>query len=174
MATDSSILAWEIPWIEKPGRLQSMGLQRVGHDLATKQQQPLSQISFVSVTSLSVTTSVFIHVVANGIISFFFMVEQHSIESCLSEFQLCSSGSFLIRVWLWFDYEMIAKSMQSQRQDGLPLWLSWSGIWLQRRRPGYVPRIGKMPWGRDWLPTPVFWPGEFHGLSMGSQRVGHN
>ena len=28
MATDSSILAWEIPWTEKPGRLQSMGLQK--------------------------------------------------------------------------------------------------------------------------------------------------
>ena len=35
MATPSSILAWEIPWTEKPGRLQFMGLQRVRHDLAT-------------------------------------------------------------------------------------------------------------------------------------------
>ena len=33
-----AILAWEIPRREKPGGLQSMGLQRVGHDLATKQQ----------------------------------------------------------------------------------------------------------------------------------------
>ena len=32
MATQSSILAWEIPWTEKPGGLQSMGSQRVGHD----------------------------------------------------------------------------------------------------------------------------------------------
>ena len=32
MATHSSILAWEIPWTEEPGRLQSMGLQRVRHD----------------------------------------------------------------------------------------------------------------------------------------------
>ena len=31
MATHSSILAWNIPWTEKPGRLQSMGSQRVGH-----------------------------------------------------------------------------------------------------------------------------------------------
>ena len=30
MATHSSILAWKIPWTEEPGRLQSMGLQRVG------------------------------------------------------------------------------------------------------------------------------------------------
>ena len=32
MATHSSILVWEIPWIEEPGRLQSMGLQRVRQD----------------------------------------------------------------------------------------------------------------------------------------------
>ena len=32
MATHFSILAWEIPWREEPGGLQSMGLQRVGHD----------------------------------------------------------------------------------------------------------------------------------------------
>ena len=31
MATHSSTLAWKIPWMKKPGRLQSMGLQRVGH-----------------------------------------------------------------------------------------------------------------------------------------------
>ena len=32
MAAHSSILAWKIPWIEEPGRLPSMGSQRVGHD----------------------------------------------------------------------------------------------------------------------------------------------
>ena len=32
MAIHSSILAWRIPWTEEPGRLQSMGSQRVGHD----------------------------------------------------------------------------------------------------------------------------------------------
>ena len=32
MATHSCILAWKIPWTEEPGRLQSMGSQRVGHD----------------------------------------------------------------------------------------------------------------------------------------------
>ena len=32
MATDSSVLAWEIPWTEEPSWLQSMGLQRVEHD----------------------------------------------------------------------------------------------------------------------------------------------
>ena len=32
MTTHSSILAWKIAWMEEPGRLQSMGSQRVGHD----------------------------------------------------------------------------------------------------------------------------------------------
>ena len=32
MATHSSTLAWKIPWMEEPGRLQYMGSQRVGHD----------------------------------------------------------------------------------------------------------------------------------------------
>ena len=36
MATHSSIHAWRIPWTEEPAGLQSMGLQRVGHDLMTK------------------------------------------------------------------------------------------------------------------------------------------
>ena len=36
MATHSSILAWRIPWTEEPGELQSMGLQRVGHNSGTE------------------------------------------------------------------------------------------------------------------------------------------
>ena len=47
IATHSSILAWEIPWTEESGGLQSMGLKRVGHDIMTKQQQ---NESFISVT----------------------------------------------------------------------------------------------------------------------------
>ena len=41
MATYSSTLAWKMPWTEEPGRLQSMGLHRIRHDLVTKQQQCL-------------------------------------------------------------------------------------------------------------------------------------
>ena len=39
MASHSSILAWKIPWAGEPGTLQSVGFQRVRHNLATKQQQ---------------------------------------------------------------------------------------------------------------------------------------
>ena len=47
MVTHSNILAWKIPWTEEPGRLQSMGLQRVEHEWATntstfiKQEEPI-------------------------------------------------------------------------------------------------------------------------------------
>ena len=37
MAPHSSTLAWKIPWMEEPGRLQSLGLLRVGHDCVTEQ-----------------------------------------------------------------------------------------------------------------------------------------
>ena len=41
MATHSSILAWEMPWAEEPGGLQSMGPQRIRHNLAPKPPPPL-------------------------------------------------------------------------------------------------------------------------------------
>ena len=47
---------------------------------------------------------------------------------------------------------------------GLPLWLSWWRICLQCGRPGFDPWVGKIPWRSERLPTPVFWPGEFHEL----------
>ena len=51
-----------------------------------------------------------------------------------------------------------------------PLWLSWWRICLKWGRPGFSPWVGKIPWRRERLPTPVFWPGEVHG----SQKVGHD
>ena len=47
MATHSSNLPWKIPWMEEPGRLQSVGLQRVGHDRVTKQQQHIKLLTYV-------------------------------------------------------------------------------------------------------------------------------
>jgi len=43
MATHFSILSWEIPWTEEPGRLQVLGSQRVRHDWVAKQQQKWTQ-----------------------------------------------------------------------------------------------------------------------------------
>ena len=53
MATHSSTLAWRIPWTDEPGGLQSMGLQRVGHDWATSQRYlPKGRISCTHSQSL--------------------------------------------------------------------------------------------------------------------------
>ena len=46
----------------------------------------------------------------------------------------------------------------------LPVWLSWLRIHLQFGRLGFNPWAGKIPWRKERLLTPVFWPGEFHGL----------
>ena len=45
MATHSSILAWRIPWREEPGRLQSMGSQRVGHDKESDMTKSRTRLS---------------------------------------------------------------------------------------------------------------------------------
>ena len=54
---------------------------------------------------------------------------------------------------------------------GYPLQYSWAPLvaqlvknHLQCRRPGFDPWVGKIPWRRERLPTPIFWPGEFQGL----------
>ena len=57
---------------------------------------------------------------------------------------------------------------------GYPLQYSWASLVAQLvknlpamqeawGRPGFDPWVGKIPWRRERLPTPVFWPGEFHG-----------
>ena len=54
---------------------------------------------------------------------------------------------------------------------GYPLQYSWASLVAQlvknpsaNGRPGFDPWVGKIPWRGERLPTPVFWPGEFHGL----------
>ena len=54
MATHFSILAWEIPWMEESGELQSTGLQRVGHNLMTEQVHK-RRLSLVYLDSLVAT-----------------------------------------------------------------------------------------------------------------------
>ena len=57
MATHSSVLAWRIPWTEEPGGLQSMWLQRIRYNLATKQQQIGSTRSLCKYFSLCLAIS---------------------------------------------------------------------------------------------------------------------
>ena len=66
MATHSSILAWRIPWMEVPGRLQSMGLQRIGHNLVTKQQQQKQPFTYTQTHTQS-------HLAVRALLSDFFI-----------------------------------------------------------------------------------------------------
>ena len=62
MAPHSSTLAWKIPWMEDPGMLQSMGLLRVRHDLATEQQVVVNSFfnaGILLVTKLGLSWQVF-------------------------------------------------------------------------------------------------------------------
>ena len=45
---------------------------------------------------------------------------------------------------------------------GLPCWLRWQRVRLQCRRLGWDLWVRKIPWRKEWLPTPVFLPGESH------------
>ena len=56
------------------------------------------------------------------------------------------------------------KSGIHTREVGFPSSSVGKRIHLQCRRPRFDTWVGKIPWRRERLPTPVFWPGEFHGL----------
>ena len=67
------------------------------------------------------------------------------------------------------------------RDTGLPWWLWWERICLKCTKPRFDAWTGKIPWRREWQPTPVSLPGKSHGQrslgwlqSTGSQRVRHN
>ena len=47
------------------------------------------------------------------------------------------------------------------------MWLRQEKICLTCGRCGFDPWVEKIPWRREWLPTPVFLPGEFHGQEPG-------
>ena len=59
----------------------------------------------------------------------------------------------------------------SAPSKGLPWWLRQERICLQCGRPRFDPWVGKIPWRREWLPTPIFLLLEFHGQRC---LVGHS
>ena len=60
MTTHSCILAWEIPGTEESGRLQSMGSQRVGHDLGTE------HIWFIPTHKITISYTIFFQLIFKG------------------------------------------------------------------------------------------------------------
>ena len=74
MAIHSSILAWRIPWTEKPGGLQSIGLQRIGHDWATNTHTHTHTHTDTQYSILWIYHILFIHLsVDRHLSSFYFL-----------------------------------------------------------------------------------------------------
>ena len=89
-------------------------------------------------------------------------------------------GSSVVRnAPLWWGMLIMGEAtrMWGQREISILLLIllwawncSWASLMAQMAknpsasgRPGFNPWVGKIPWRREWLPTPVFWPGELHG-----------
>ena len=158
MAPHSNTLAWKIPWMEEPGRLQSMGSLRVGHDWAT-------HFHF----SLSCTGE------GNG----------NQIQcSCLENPR--DGGAWWASVYGVAPSRTRLKRLSSSSSSSTPMekamaphssTLAWKIPWMEE--PGRLQSVGSlrvrhdwatslslftfMHWRRKWQPTPVFLPRESQG-----------
>ena len=92
---------------------------------------------------------------------FFFFFRLGFPDSSVGKEFACNTGDFSSIPGLG---RLAGKGIGYPLQYTWALWLSRKRICLQCGRPGFDPWIGKIPWRRKRLPTPIFWPGEFHGL----------
>ena len=141
MAPHSSTLAWRIPWTEGPGRLQSVGSLRVGHDWAT---------------SLSVFT-----------FHFHALEKEMATHSSILTWRIPGMGEpgglpsqGLHRVG--HDWSDLAQQQQITLY-GRSWCFSGNEFTSQCRRPGFDTWVGKIPWRRKCQPTAIFLPGKSHG-----------
>ena len=136
MATHSSTLAWKIPWMEEPGRLQSMGSLTVRHDWATS----LSLFTFHALEKEMATHS---------------SVLAWRIPGMGEPGGLPSMGSHRVG----HDWSDLAGS---RGFPGGPGGKEPASQCTRCKRCGFDTWVRKIPWRRKWRPTPVFFPGKFH------------
>ena len=79
MATHSSILAWKIPWTEEPGRLESLGSQRVGHNWATSLSHSLGLWFSNTHFSTSFLCCFVLFSVINGIVTLYILTNRNQV-----------------------------------------------------------------------------------------------
>jgi len=128
MAPHSSTFAWKTPWTEKPGGLQSMGLLRVGHDWVTS----LSRIGEGNGNPLQ--------------------------YSCLENPR--DGGAWWAAIYGVAQSRTRLKRLSSLAAMGfigLPWRLSGKESTCQCRRHRVDSWVRKIPWRREWHPTPIFW-----------------
>ena len=141
MATHSHVLAWRIPGTGEPGGLLSMGLHRVRHNW-----------SDLAVTEHTVTHS-------------------REISPTFSSLSLTSwNPSIPGKLGQLVTYSLPAfptPSLTCHPQAvgrGFPGGSGGKKSTCDAGDLGLIPGLGRFPWRRERLLTPVFWPGEFHGL----------
>ena len=151
MATHSSILAWKIPCTEELGRLQSMGLQRVGHDWATSLSRtgegngsPL-QRSWLEYPRDSRAWLAAVYGVAQS----WTRLKRLSSSSPSAEKAMAPHSSTLAWKIPWTEEPGGLQSMESLRVGH-----DWATS---------LSLFTFMHWRRKWQPTPVFLPGESQG-----------
>ena len=118
MATHSSILAWEIPWMEEPGGLQSTGSQRVGHDWATS-------LSFFHVSMSHVNIKPWRFSALSIFISKSKLTEWYASDSDEVWYKI----SFSINSWVKDLFHKCRKLVKMFRLKGKIVWL-WGGASL--------------------------------------------
>ena len=102
MAPHSSTLAWKIPWMEEPGRLQSMGLRRVGHDWATS----LSLVTFMHWRRKWPPTPVFLPGESQGwwsLVGCRLTMGSHRVEHDWSDLTAAAAAALWSRQWVKLD-----------------------------------------------------------------------
>ena len=116
MAPHSSTLAWKIPWMEEPGRLQSMGSLRVGYDWATS----LSLFTFMYWRRKWQPTPVFLPGESQGWGSL--MGCRHGVAQTQTRLKQLSSSSSLFPFWFYF----FIKLLWTRLSVGICFNLSWT------------------------------------------------
>ena len=187
MATHSSILAWRIPWTEELGKLQFMGLQRVGHNWVTntftfndpemnKFPNSAGELYLDSEQGWSITIHSWVWI--------------RSFQSSDASHMHCPPWC---RLCFWVGL-VIASEKAVAPHSSAPAWkIPWMekpglvgcslrGHWeLDTTWATSLSLFTFMHWRRKWQPTAVYLPGESQGcgslgglLSMGSHRVRHD
>ena len=119
MATHSSILAWRIPWTEKPGGQQSLGWQKVGHNLATKSSPHGNSVfSFKGISIPFSIVHVSAYIPTNSVGGFPFLHSLSSIYCLFSSVQSLSHVRIFVTPWT------------AARQASLSITNSWSLVKL--------------------------------------------
>ena len=173
MVTHSGVLAWRIPWTEELGGLQSIVSKRVVHDWSNLAVTHTGwwQLDMWPTADYTLLLRLEKFLPSDGSwnipTEYILKIPYHS-TTCWQRtdwfvpcgfYPACQSR---IQVSQWLQSPLLAYCIYLELVDsGYPR--GSDGICLQCGRPAFDPWVRKIPWRREWQPTPIFLPGELHG-----------